>query len=67
MVIGDWDVVGAVLITGEEPASNEAAAIMAIDRTKPARPYLILRAFVDKFSGGCSWSGVNPTFLNDRH
>jgi len=51
-VVEFWGEVGEGPVVGEEPARNEAVAIMAIDRTKPAMPYLMLRAFSDMFGGG---------------
>ena len=63
-LIEDWDEVVVGPVAGEAPARSEAAAIMAIDRTRPAMPYLMLRALIDMFGGGYLRSDVNPTVLN---
>ena len=45
-------------VDGEKPAKNEAAAIMAIDRTRPAMPYFTLRAVNDMFERGATGRGL---------
>ena len=64
-LVAGWEV-PVELMGGEEPARIEAHAIMAIDRTRPATPYLMLRAFSDIIGRGCPWTEVNTTVLNVR-